>query len=113
VLAKSNRLAKAEEYRSTVRHGRLVRADHTLAYVVRRHEASVPRFGFIVSKKVGNAVTRNKIRRRLKAASYAVLSSVPSGTDVVFRARPTAASASWATLQHEVTMAVTVPRRGA
>ena len=35
-------------------------------------EAEGPRFGFTVTKKVGNAVARNRIRRRLKAAVAAL-----------------------------------------
>ena len=35
--------------------------------------ADAPRFGFTVSKQVGNAVERNRIRRRLKAAARDVL----------------------------------------
>ncbi|MGH1526796.1 ribonuclease P protein component [Leifsonia sp. L25] len=36
-------------------------------------DSDVVRFGFIVSKSVGNAVTRNRVRRRLKAAAYDLL----------------------------------------
>ena len=50
-----------------------------------------PRFGFTVTKAMGGAVTRNRIRRRLKAAVTAV---APSGakvdTDYVIIARPSA-----------------------
>ncbi|MEO0728782.1 MAG: ribonuclease P protein component [Pseudomonadota bacterium] len=41
------------------------------------HSASGSRFGFTVTKKLGNAVTRNRIRRRLKEA---VRASLPGAT---------------------------------
>lgn len=44
------------------------------------HVPSGPRFGFTVTKKIGNAVVRNRIRRRLKAA----VSSMPGNAGVAF-----------------------------
>ncbi len=61
-----------------------------------------PRFGFIISKQVGTAVVRNTVRRRLKAICAEVLDAVPVGTDVVIRALPASATASFAELQADV-----------
>ena len=60
------------------------------------------RFGFIVAKTVGNAVTRNSVRRRLKAIAHGLLTEVPTGHDVVIRALPAAAQATWPTLLGDV-----------
>ncbi len=60
------------------------------------------RFGFIVSKKVGGAVVRNTVRRRLKAVCAEALPVVAGGTDVVIRALPSAADVDFATLRAEV-----------
>lgn len=59
--------------------------------------------GFIVSKAVGNAVQRNLVRRRLKAAVSVLVADLAPGTDIVIRALPAAAQASWATLSTEIT----------
>ncbi|UFS61201.1 ribonuclease P protein component [Subtercola endophyticus] len=69
---------------------------------VRRTGSDDTRFGFIVSKQVGNAVVRNRIRRRLKAACYAVRVDVAPGADVVIRALPNAATASYAQLSNDL-----------
>ena len=45
--------------------------------------------GFVVSKKVGNAVTRNRVKRRLRHLSRDLVA--PFDTDVVVRALPAAA----------------------
>jgi ribonuclease P protein component len=57
-----------------------------------------PRVGFVVSKAVGNAVVRNRTKRRLRASVATRLGGIPSGVDVVVRANPDAASATFAEL---------------
>lgn len=66
-------------------------------------EAREPRFGFIISKQVGTAVIRNTVRRRLKAVCAEAISDVPQGTDVVIRALPASATATFAELKADVT----------
>ena len=66
-------------------------------------EAREPRFGFIISKQVGTAVIRNTVRRRLKAVCTDAIADVPQGTDVVIRALPASATATFAELQADVT----------
>jgi ribonuclease P protein component len=65
-------------------------------------EARAARFGFIVSKQVGNAVVRNTVRRRLKAVCAEALADVRPGSDVVIRALPAAASVPFQDLRAEV-----------
>ena len=54
------------------------------------------RFGFAVSKRVGGAVIRNRVKRRLQETARQL--SVRPGFDVVLIARPAAADASFAGL---------------
>ncbi|KJL22870.1 Ribonuclease P protein component [Microbacterium oxydans] len=65
-------------------------------------ENRAARFGFIISKQVGTAVVRNSVRRRLKAVCAEALPRVPEGTDVVIRALPASATASFAELRADV-----------
>jgi ribonuclease P protein component len=65
-------------------------------------ESTAARFGFIISKQVGNAVVRNSVRRRLKAVCAEALPRVPEGTDVVIRALPASATATYAELSADV-----------
>jgi ribonuclease P protein component len=60
------------------------------------------RFGFIVSRQVGSAVTRNRVRRRLKAVCAEALPDVRAGADVVIRALPGSATADFAALRDDV-----------
>ena len=54
-----------------------------------------PRVGFVVSKAVGNAVVRNRTKRRLRASVATRLAGIPAGLDVVVRANPAAAEVTW------------------
>lgn len=76
-------------------------------------EAEGPRFGFTVSKKVGKAVVRNRIRRRLKAATRELLDSARAGYDYVIIARPAAADRPYADLKADLAHALTRVHRAA
>jgi len=45
------------------------------------------RFGFSISKRIGNAVERNRIKRRLREAIRLRMDSIKAGWDIVFIAR--------------------------
>lgn len=60
------------------------------------------RFGFIVTKAVGGAVTRNVVRRRLRAVCRDILPTVSTGADVVIRALPGSDTADWVSLHDEI-----------
>jgi ribonuclease P protein component len=106
VLAKANRVTSGADYREIVRRGRRAGGANTVCYI-RRSTAETPaRFGFIVSKKVGTAVRRNLVRRRMKAAAHEFVDRLPAGSDIVVRALPGADQASWDTLHAEISAAI-------
>ena len=53
---------------------------------------SAPRFGFVVNGAVGNAVMRNRVKRRLRHLAAARVAGTPAGIDIVVRALPRAAT---------------------
>ena len=101
MLARANRIVRADDYRNTVRRGRKSGTAHSVVYVRRRHDDQV-RFGFIVAKTVGNAVARNTVRRRLKGVCHELLPTTPPGTDVVIRALPGSLDVPWSTLLRDI-----------
>lgn len=105
MLARASRIVSGADYRRIVRTGRRVPGRTTIAYVDRPDPHNGARFGFIVSKTVGGAVVRNRVRRRLKAAAFAALADAPDRA-IVFRALPAAAAAGWVELKDEVAAAV-------
>lgn len=61
-----------------------------------------PRVGFVVSKAVGGAVVRNRVKRRLRALMAARLPLVPAGVDLVVRAQPACADLTSSALGTEL-----------
>ena len=106
MLPAGHRLRASSDFAATFRGPRGARAGSTLI-VVHANQADAragqpPRVGFVVSKAVGNAVVRNRTKRRLRALMAARLSAVPAGTDLVIRANPVAAQANSASLAIEL-----------
>jgi len=65
------------------------------------NEHGTPRLGLSVSRKVGNAVTRNAVRRRLREVFNSCISELSGNLDLVVSARPTAAEATFDELREE------------
>ena len=101
MLARPHRLVRGSDYRTVVRRGRRYGGPRLIVSVLDTGEERPVRFGFIVSKQVGNAVTRNTIRRRLKDVCLRQL-PLSDGLDIVIRALPAAAQSSFADLLADV-----------
>jgi ribonuclease P protein component len=71
-----------------------------------RGDAEPPRLGFTVTRRVGTAVERNRIRRRLRSAAAQGLMAVKPGCDYVIIARRAAIDAAFARLVGEMGRAV-------
>jgi ribonuclease P protein component len=111
MLAKENRVRTADDFRATVRRGRRFATPHTVVYVAHNQDLVAPKFGFIITKAVGKAVTRNLLRRRLRGISQDIIvargaSPDLAGANIVVRVLPPAASISWSTLHTEIENAV-------
>lgn len=97
-----HRVTRGDEYRSIVRKGRRVGGAFCITHAVLRSPEEPARFGYIVTKAVGNAVTRNLMRRRFKAVTESLLHEGLIGVDVVFRVLPASSDASYARIADEV-----------
>ncbi|THJ68707.1 ribonuclease P protein component [Arthrobacter echini] len=102
-----HRVRTAADFTHTVRSGARSGRRNVLLYGVRTACASPSRVGFIVGKGVGNAVTRNLVRRRLREVSAECLTAHPYGYDFVARALPAAQTSDWSSLRGDFTSALT------
>jgi ribonuclease P protein component len=62
--------------------------------------------GMVVARSVGGAVVRNKVRRRLRGVVMESVSTLPDGVDIVVRALPPAAGATYDQLHADFESAV-------
>src|SRR5215475_12608581 len=85
--------------RSGSKAGRPLLVGHLL---VREGVREPPRIGFTVSRAVGPAVVRNRVKRRLRHLAAGYLHSLPAGSLLVLGASPPAARASQADLAAEL-----------
>lgn len=80
------RLTRSAEFDAVYRRGRSTSSRHLVAYAF-PNDADEARLGVAVSRKVGGAVVRNKLKRQLREA-FAALPEPPGQVDVVLVARP-------------------------
>ena len=94
-MRKRMRLTKSKDFAAARREGKSW-ADRMLVLIARRTDADGCRFGFSVSKRVGNAVVRNRVKRRLREATRTrIAHRIEGGFDFVVIARKDAADADY------------------
>lgn len=99
MLPAEARMRRRDDFSAAIRQGaRAGRPLLTGHLLVRPGSGDPARAGFIVSKAVGSAVVRNRVRRRLRPVVAGYLRSLPAGSLLVVRANPPAATARQADL---------------
>ena len=86
------RLSRSAEFERVYRQGRSKGNRFLVLYAFPREEGSQdgPRLGLSVSRKVGGAVERSRVKRVLREAFWAEAERLPAGSDYVVVARPEA-----------------------
>jgi ribonuclease P protein component len=99
VLAAAQRLRRRAEFAATIRGGRRAGRGGVVVHIrIADDETGPARAGFVVSRAVGGAVVRNRVRRRLRHLTRERLAALPAGTELVVRAQPAAAGRGYAEL---------------
>lgn len=101
VLSKSQRLRLPSEFKQVYTHGRSYVHPLAVLYVFRTSGPGV-RVGFSVGKKLGRAVARNRIKRRLREACRVRLPRLQEGFDLVFVGRSALRTAGWEDIEQAV-----------
>ena len=103
--SKRTRLTDSPEFERVYRQGTACRGRLFSVHAF-PNELGTPRLGLSVSRKVGNAVTRSAVRRRLREVFHSTLSEIPGNWDLVVSARPAAAEVSLRELKEEFARAL-------
>ena len=111
MLRRESRLRKPGDFRLAMRAGHrsgssLLSAHLLVAGSGGVHPPRETRVGFVVSRAVGSAVVRNRVKRRLRELMRVRLATLPEGSLLVVRAHPAAAGASQADLAADLDLVI-------
>ncbi|WP_258361116.1 ribonuclease P protein component [Moorella sulfitireducens (nom. illeg.)] len=101
MLPAGRRIIKAKDFRRVYHGGRKVTGKILKMYYL-PNSYGLTRFGFSISKKVGKAVTRNLLKRRLREICRQHINSFQPGWDIILVARENSGSSGYHELEKEV-----------
>lgn len=117
---KGHRLKRNRDFRAVFASGSSVANRFYVLYLIKKPQPSELRIGFSVSRKVGNAVVRNRVKRILREVFRRWVPELGDSLDVVVIARKDAATLGFAeadrqmrALWKKASMGETVRRRSA
>ncbi|UUP13734.1 ribonuclease P protein component [Aeromicrobium wangtongii] len=105
LLARGQRMRNGEDFRHTIRRGARG-AQPTLVTHVVPGTGGHTSVGFVVSKAVGSAAQRNRVKRQLRHLMRARVDALPGGSRVVVRALPSSQGADSSTLAEHLDAAL-------
>nr|WP_281728321.1 ribonuclease P protein component [Cellulomonas denverensis] len=107
-----HRMRESVRFERTVRSGARAGRNTLVVHLMTRTDPGPgPAVGFVVSKAVGNAVVRNRVKRRLRALMAGRLDAVGPEQDLVVRALAPAAAAGYADLGRDLDGALRTARK--
>lgn len=98
MLSPAHRLTDADSFRAATRGRRAGSRTLVVHLGLIEGDARPARIGLVVSKAVGNAVVRNRVKRRLRHLAREHVHVLPGSAVLVVRALPAAASSSYGEL---------------
>lgn len=101
MLAPDNRLKKNKEFQLVYRHGQSFVGRYLVLYV-KKNKLDCARLGFTVSKKIGKAVIRNQIKRKMREVCRLNLPRFKEGYDIIFVARQKIKGISYQLVEQEI-----------
>ncbi len=100
MLPAATRMRRRQEFELAVRLGKRASTPLLTAHLLaedgkqaRAGDGAAPRVGFVVTRAVGGAVVRNRVKRRLREVARMRTGLLPAGSLLVIRANPRAADA--------------------
>jgi ribonuclease P protein component len=95
------KLKKNYQFKKVYNEGKYYVEKYVVMYIILNNSAS-NRVGFSVSKKVGNSVVRNRVKRLMKEVYRKYASNNKLGFDIVFTARVGSAEADYRIIDNNI-----------
>lgn len=103
LFPKAARILRRSDFRKVYDDGSRFSSPYFAAFCLRNVEQAIgPKVGFTVTKALGKAVVRNRMKRRLREAVRLNLSSLPAPWMVVMNGRKALLGAEFTAIQNEV-----------
>lgn len=113
-MNKDQRIKKNKEFQQIFKKGKSFANRQFIVYVLKSDQPQF-RLGLSVSKKVGNAVTRNRIKRYIRQTFLELKDDLLPNADYIIIARPQAATLDFheskKSLEHVLKIARTLPKK--
>ena len=87
MLPKVFRLKKKAEFQKVYKEGKSITTPVLVLSYFKKQQKGRPRIGFAVARKIGTAVSRNKIKRLMREAVRPHINTIDSNYDIIFIAR--------------------------
>ena len=100
-MRREYRLRRNSDFQQVRQNGKFY-ASPIMVLAFLRNELDYSRFGFVVSNRLGKAVQRNKIKRRMREAARLRFPRIKPGFDLVFVARQPIRRASYAQIEQSL-----------
>jgi ribonuclease P protein component len=108
MLPQQSRMRRPEDFRRVLRTGRRAGGSVIAGHLLLADGSSgdPAKVGFVVSRAVGSAVVRNRVKRRLRELMRRRVASLPGGCLLVLRAHPAAAGVRQADLAADLDLVI-------
>jgi ribonuclease P protein component len=83
LLPKKFCLSKSKDIRQTIRNGEYRKRGSVVSLVARENQLNVSRIAIVVTREIGNAIIRNRIKRIFKAAFIEIYYNIKKNIDLV------------------------------
>lgn len=106
MLKSENRLRKRKEFAYLYNHGLSKHTDN-LTIVFNPTKFRATKIGFSITKKIGKANVRNRVKRVLRAVVRDMVSSIPANYNIVFIAKAGVENLTFAEIKRQVLILLT------
>lgn len=105
-LGPSHRLRKRPEFLKVYENGAKVHGKYLVLFCLHRNDPAPWRLGVTVTKKVGGAVVRNRLKRCFREAVRQMGASILPGLDIVVTAKRNAPTADFEQLRRDIQLSL-------